>query len=163
MLNQKLRRVCRSTHKCYVCSALLYSSLLLRLHLVYCHLSICVRACSLTRLLMPSSSCVGGSGMGRVDRLSGRDRGNEIIAELLLLLSLLCCSVCLWVYVRLSVCVCVHVCLALFSAKIYIKIALHLTSTLLNEAHESGGRHVVCALSPSISLSHSLGHSTALL
>lgn len=158
MLNQKLRRVCRSTHKCYVCSALLYSSLL-RLHLVYCHLSICVRACSLTRLLMPSSSCVGGSGMGRVDRLSGRDRGNEIIAELLLLLSLLC----LFVGVCTVECVCVHVCLALFSAKIYIKIALHLTSTLLNEAHESGGRHVVCALSPSISLSHSLGHSTALL
>jgi len=30
-------------------------------------------------------------------------------------------------------------------SNIYIKIALHLTSTLLNEAHESG-RHVVSAL-----------------
>lgn len=77
-----------------------------------------------------------------VDGLSGRDRGNEIIADLLSPLLSIVCFIC----VSVCACVCMHVvyvCLALFSAKIYIKIALHLTSTLLNEAHESGGRHVV--------------------
>lgn len=91
-----------------------------------------------------SRGCVGTRWHdgGEVDRLSGCDRGNEIIAELLPVRppSSIHCFICVCF---VCVCVCMHVCLALFSAKIYIKIALHLTSTLLNEAHESGGRHVV--------------------
>lgn len=59
---------------------------------------------------------------------AGRDRGNEKSSNC-------------WLGCSASLCASA----IFFRAKIYIKIALHLTSTLLNEAHESG-RHVVWAL-----------------
>lgn len=150
----------RSTHKCYVCSALF-----LRLHLVYCHLSVCARARSLTRLLMPSSSCMG---VWVWERDGASESGpfvwpwpwqrNHCRTVAASLATLLLCSVCLWVYVRLSVCVCLCACVfgSFFGENLHknrITLNIHFAK---RSAWKRRAPRGMCFLPPSLYLCSSL-------